>query len=357
MTDKPKPENPDTGDEGAEQTFLGHLVELRDRLLRAVLAVVVVFAGLFAFSNELYALLARPLLQYLPEGHSMIATGVISPFLTPFKLTLVVSVFLAMPYVLYQIWAFVAPGLYQHEKRLARPLLVSSIVLFYLGMVFCYYVVFPLLFRFMAGQASDLGIIDYTPDITAYLDTVLKLLFAFGVAFEVPVATIILIATGVTDAASLAAKRPYIIVGAFVVGMLLTPPDVISQTLLALPMWGLFELGLVMSRLLLNKREEGAVPVPAAEGGAAATAGAATGAAAGSAAGRYEDDEFVELSDEEMEAELERAMKEEAEVTGEPLEEGESGEDEDDEEDPDPPADGHEDAAEWEDDEPPPAKS
>ena len=354
MTDKPKPQSPDTGDEGAEQTFLGHLVELRDRLLRAVLAVVVVFAGLFAFSNELYALLARPLLQYLPEGHSMIATGVISPFLTPFKLTLVVSVFLAMPYVLYQIWAFVAPGLYQHEKRLARPLLVSSIVLFYLGMAFCYYVVFPLLFRFMAGQASDLGIISYTPDITAYLDTVLKLLFAFGIAFEVPVATIILIATGITDAARLAAKRPYIIVGAFVVGMLLTPPDVISQTLLALPMWLLFELGLLMSRLLLNEREEDVShPVPATGGGVAAA-----GAAAGSAAGRYEDDEFVELSDEEMEAELRRAMEEEAEVTGEPLDEGKGGEDDDEDEDTDPPADGHEDAADWEDDEQtPPAKS
>ena len=352
MTDKPTPESPDTGEEGAEQTFLGHLVELRDRLLRAVLAVVVVFAALFAFSNEIYALLARPLLEYLPEGQRMIATGVISPFLTPFKLTLVVSVFVAMPYVLYQIWAFVAPGLYQHEKRLARPLLVSSIVLFYLGMVFCYYVVFPLLFRFMAGQAGALGIIDYTPDITAYLDTVLKLLFAFGVAFEVPVATIILIATGITDAKSLAAKRPYIIVGAFVVGMLLTPPDVISQTLLALPMWALFELGLVMSRLLLNRGgERETTPVPAAEGGAAAA-----GAAAGTAAGRYEDDEFVELSDEEMEAELRRAMEEEAEVSGEPLDEGEGGEDEDDDEDPDPPADGHEDAADWEDDEPPPAR-
>lgn len=237
-----------------EQPFVQHLIELRDRLLRVVLAVVLVFLGLFVFANDLYTYLAEPLLRYMPEGTSMIATEVASPFLTPFKLTLVLSVFITVPYILYQAWGFIAPGLYQKEKRLAFPLLVSSTVLFYAGMAFAYFVVFPLVFKFLTGVAPQ-GVAVMT-DISRYLDFVLKMFFAFGLAFEVPIATILVVWSGLTTAESLAAKRPYIIVAAFVFGMLLTPPDVISQTLLALPMWALFELGLVFSRWYTKPREE-----------------------------------------------------------------------------------------------------
>jgi len=240
--------------ETQEQPFLSHLFELRDRLMRIVLVVVVIFAGLFSFANDLYHLLATPLMAHLPEGSSMIATEVASPFLTPFKLALVTSIFMAMPFILYQAWAFIAPGLYKHEKRLAFPLLFSSIILFYVGMAFAFYVVFPLVFGFLTTAAPE-GVAVMT-DISKYLDFVLKLFFAFGVAFEVPIATILLVLAGVTTPDDLAAKRAYIIVAAFVVGMLLTPPDVISQTLLALPMWLLFEAGLFFSRLLLRRREE-----------------------------------------------------------------------------------------------------
>ncbi len=243
-----------TGAEEQELPFLSHLFELRDRLLRVVLVVMLIFAGLFAFANDLYHLLATPLLMHLPEGSSMIATEVASPFLTPFKLALVASIFLGMPFILYQAWAFIAPGLYKHEKRLAFPLLFSSIILFYTGMVFAYYVVFPLVFGFLTSTAPE-GVAVMT-DISKYLDFVLKLFFAFGVAFEVPIATILLVLAGVTTPDDLAAKRSYIIVAAFVVGMLLTPPDVISQTLLALPMWLLFEIGLFFSRVLMRQREE-----------------------------------------------------------------------------------------------------
>ncbi len=244
--------SPDT--ETQEQPFLSHLFELRDRLIRIVLVVILIFAGLFSFANELYHLLATPLMAHLPEGSSMIATEVASPFLTPFKLALVASIFMAMPFILYQAWAFIAPGLYKHEKRLAFPLLFSSIILFYVGMAFAFYVVFPLVFGFLTTTAPE-GVAVMT-DISKYLDFVLKLFFAFGVAFEVPIATILLVLAGVTTPDDLAAKRAYIIVAAFVVGMLLTPPDVISQTLLALPMWLLFEAGLFFSRLLLRQREE-----------------------------------------------------------------------------------------------------
>lgn len=236
-----------------EIPFISHLVELRDRLLRAVLVVLVIFLALFSFANDLYTLLAEPLLKHLPQGSSMIATEVASPFLTPFKLALVASVFLGMPVILYQAWAFIAPGLYKHEKSLAFPLLVSSILLFYTGMVFAYYVVFPLVFGFLATSAP-VGVTVMT-DITKYLDFVLKMFFAFGVAFEVPIATILLCFTGVTTPDKLVEKRPYIIVFAFVIGMLLTPPDIISQTLLAVPMWLLFEVGVIFSRILIRKRE------------------------------------------------------------------------------------------------------
>ena len=218
-----------------EQPFVSHLIELRDRLLRAMIAVGVIFLGLFPFNNDIYVMVATPLMAHLPEGSSMIATEVASPFLTPFKLTLMAAVFIGMPFILYQLWMFIAPGLYKHEKRLMLPLVASSIVLFYAGVVFAYYVVFPLVFAFMAGTTPD-GVVMAT-DIAKYLDFVLSLFFAFGLAFEIPIATIIVVSMGMTTPDKLVEKRPYIIVGAFCIGMLLTPPDVISQTLLAFPMW------------------------------------------------------------------------------------------------------------------------
>jgi len=219
----------------SELPFVQHLIELRDRLLRVVLAVVVIFLALFAFANDLYTFLAEPLLRHMPEGTSMIATEVASPFLTPFKLTLVLSVFVAVPFILYQAWGFIAPGLYKREQRLVFPLLFSSTLLFYAGMAFAYFVVFPLVFGFLLGVVPE-GVAVMT-DISRYLDFVLKMFFAFGLAFEVPIATILVVWSGMATAEDLAKKRPYIVVGAFVFGMLLTPPDVISQTLLAVPMW------------------------------------------------------------------------------------------------------------------------
>lgn len=228
-----------------EMPLLAHLVELRSRLLKAVLSILIIFMGLIYFANDLYLIVSQPLIASLPEGSEMVSTSVIAPFFTPFKLTLVLSLFLSMPVILHQIWGFIAPALYQHEKRLAVPLLVSSIVLFYLGMTFCYFVVFPLMFQFFPSVIPE-GI-RYIPDMTDSLDIMLKLFFAFGIAFEVPIATMLLIWSGATTVASLKEKRPYIVVGAFVVGMLLTPPDAISQTLLAVPMWMLFELGIIFA--------------------------------------------------------------------------------------------------------------
>jgi sec-independent protein translocase protein TatC len=258
-------------DPGAEQPFVSHLIELRDRLIRMSIAILVVFLGLFPFANEIYVYVAAPLMAQLPEGNTMIATQVASPFLTPFKLALIAAVFLSMPFLLYQLWAFVAPGLYKHEKRLATPLLISSIFLFYLGVAFAYFVVFPLIFAFLSASTPD-GVAMMT-DITAYLDFVLALFFAFGIAFEIPIATILLVATGITTPAALVGKRPYVIVGAFVVGMLLTPPDVISQTLLAVPMWLLFELGILFSKLLVRPRasDEDDSPDPDGTGSARST--------------------------------------------------------------------------------------
>jgi len=253
MADKNEKNNKTGSAVEPEAPFMSHLVELRDRLLRAVLVILVIFLALFTFANELYPILAEPLLIHLPTGSSMIATEVASPFLTPFKLAMMTAIFIGMPFILYQLWAFIAPGLYKHEKTLAFPLLFSSIILFYLGMAFAYFVVFPLMFAFFTGIALE-GVTMMT-DISKYLDFVLKMFFAFGVAFEVPIATILVISTGMTTADKLANKRPYIIVVAFIVGMLLTPPDVVSQMLLAVPMWILFELGLLASRLLTRKRE------------------------------------------------------------------------------------------------------
>ncbi|MDT8320861.1 MAG: twin-arginine translocase subunit TatC [Xanthomonadales bacterium] len=235
-----------------ELSFLEHLIELRSRLLKASLAVLAVLVVLLPFSRKLYSTLAAPLTSVLPEGSSMIAIDVASPFLTPFKLALLLSLILSIPVVLYQLWAFVAPALYRQEKRLARPLLYSAVVLFYLGCAFAYFVVFPLVFGFFTRVAPE-GVTVMT-DISKYLDFVITLFLAFGITFEVPIATIILIATGVTTVDKLKKMRAYVLVGAFAMGMLLTPPDIISQTLLALPMWLLFEFGLLMSRILLPHR-------------------------------------------------------------------------------------------------------
>jgi len=236
-----------------EQGFLSHLVELRDRLLKMILAVGILFLCLFWFSDEIYTWLASPLLRYLPESQ-MIAIDVAAPFFIPFKLTLMLCIFLAVPYLLYQIWSFVAPGLYTHEKRLAMPLLVSSTLLFYAGVAFAYYVVFPLVFKFFVGVAPE-GV-QVSTDIGRYLDFVITLFFAFGIAFEVPVATILVVAVGITTPENLVKIRPYIFVAAFVIGMFLTPPDIISQTLLAVPMWLLYEVGIVFSRVYKKRIEE-----------------------------------------------------------------------------------------------------
>ena len=239
-----------------ELSFLEHLVELRSRLLKACSAVLIVLLCLLPFSRKLYQALAAPLTAVLPEGSSMIAIDVASPFLTPFKLALLLALILSIPVVLYQLWAFVAPALYRQEKRLARPLLYSAVVLFYAGCAFAYFVVFPLVFGFFTRVAPE-GVAVMT-DISKYLDFVMTLFLAFGLTFEVPIATIILVATGMTTVDKLKKMRAYVLVGAFALGMLLTPPDVISQTLLALPMWLLFELGLLMSWILLPHRRTGA---------------------------------------------------------------------------------------------------
>ncbi|MGR9099560.1 MAG: twin-arginine translocase subunit TatC [Gammaproteobacteria bacterium] len=237
---------------GAEQPFISHLIELRSRLLRVVLCVLLVFLGMSFYANEIYSYLAGPLMRFLPKNSSMIAIDVASPFLTPFKLALVSAIFISMPVILYQFWAFVAPGLYRHERRMILPLLIASTVLFYLGAAFAYFVVFPLIFEFLTATAPA-GVAVMT-DISRYLDFILTLFFAFGISFEVPILTIVLVWTGITTPASLSEKRPYVIVAAFVIGMFLTPPDAISQTLLALPMWMLFEAGLLFSRPFARKR-------------------------------------------------------------------------------------------------------
>ncbi|MFT5895474.1 MAG: sec-independent protein translocase protein TatC [bacterium] len=229
-----------------EQGFLSHLIELRDRLLKMVLAVGLLFCGLFWFSQEIYTALAAPLLAHLPNSQ-MIAIDVAAPFFIPFKLTLMLCVFLAVPYLLYQIWSFIAPGLYTHEKKLVVPMLVSSTALFYLGVAFAYFVVFPLVFGFFTSVAPE-GVTVST-DIGRYLDFVITLFFAFGIAFEVPVATVLVVAVGITTPEQLVKIRPYVFVAAFIIGMFLTPPDMISQTLLAIPMWLLYEVGIVFSRI------------------------------------------------------------------------------------------------------------
>ena len=242
----------DEKDNAPEQGLMEHLAELRDRLMWIVLVILVAFLILFAFSEDIFSFAADPLLAQMPEGTSMIATGVTSPFLVPLKLALLLSVLLTIPHTLHQIWGFVAPGLYKHEKRLAVPLLTSSVLLFYCGIAFAHFIILPILFDFFLG-VTPAGV-EVMTDIGQYLDFVIAIFFAFGLAFEIPVATFLLIAAGATTPKRLAEKRPYIVVGAFVIGMLITPPDVISQTLLALPMLFLFEAGLIMARIFLKER-------------------------------------------------------------------------------------------------------
>jgi len=240
----------------AEGTLMSHLLELRDRLLKAMLGLVVAFIPCAIYANELFTIIARPLIEKLPKGTSLIATNVVSPFMTPFKVAFYVGLFVAMPIVIYQIWAFVAPGLYKREKRFAVPLLVSSVLLFYAGAVFAYFAVFPVMFSYLVGTAPE-GV-SYMPDMAAYLDFVLTLFFAFGIAFEMPVAVVLLVITGLVNVDSLGKNRGYVIIGIFVVAAFLTPPDAISQTIMAAPMYLLYETGLLMARLVQKSRREAA---------------------------------------------------------------------------------------------------
>jgi sec-independent protein translocase protein TatC len=242
-------EPPPTGAEpGEEQSFLSHLVELRQRLVRAAVAIVVVFLALSPFMRDIFSILSAPLMSVLPAGTKLIATGVITPFMVPLKLTLFVSFLVALPFVLYQVWAFVAPGLYQHEKRLAAPVIASSVAMFALGMAYCYFVVFGLVFRFIASFAPES--VNVAPDIDAYFSFVLGMFLAFGLTFEVPVVVVLLARFGIADVDKLRAARPYVIVGAFIVAAIFTPPDVISQLLLAVPLCLLYELGIQLARLV-----------------------------------------------------------------------------------------------------------
>lgn len=254
MTDTTQPNNANNQSDDVELPLVTHLKELRDRLIKCLLAVIIIFLGLIYFANDIYSLAAAPMRAVLPADGQMIAYEVASPFLAPFKLTLYVSFFLAMPVVLYQVWGFIAPALYKKEKRVAIPLFISSVFLFYAGVAFAYFVVFKLAFGFFATVVPD-GI-QLAPDINAYLSFVLKLTFAFGLAFEIPVATVLLIWAGAMSPDSLANKRPYVFIACFVIGMLLTPPDVISQTMLAVPMWLLFELGIFFGRWVKPMEED-----------------------------------------------------------------------------------------------------
>jgi sec-independent protein translocase protein TatC len=240
--------------ESLQSGFIGHLIELRNRLMKALLSILLIFIALVYFANDIYTFVADPLVQSLPENSTMIATDVTAPFFAPFKLTLFISLFAAIPFILHQVWSFIAPGLYQHEKRMLIPILVSSIVLFYSGIAFCYFVVMPIILGFFTSVGPEM--MTLSPDISSYLSFILKLFFAFGVAFEIPVAIMLLCWSGATTTQSLREKRPYIVVGAFVIAMFLTPPDVLSQTLLALPMLLLFELGLILAAFYTKKTTE-----------------------------------------------------------------------------------------------------
>ena len=240
-------------EELAEGTLLSHLIELRSRLLVIATAVIIAFVVLLPFSRDIFTLVSEPLREVLP-GNAMIATAVASPLLTPFKLTFFAALFLVMPVVLFQVWNFIAPGLYKNEKRFAIPLLATSIVLFYLGIAFAYFVVFPLIFGFFTSIAPE-GV-EVQTDITQFLDFITTIVFAFGIAFEVPVATVLIVWAGLTDIEKLGKARPYVFLMAFIAGMFLTPPDVISQSLLAVPVYLLYELGIIMSRIFINKKTD-----------------------------------------------------------------------------------------------------
>ena len=244
----------------AELPFIAHLIELRNRLLHVVLCIAFLALPLSMYANDIYALMAQPLMAHLPQNSSMIATNVTSPFMTPFKLSLVTAVFLSVPFILYQFWEFLAPALYKDERKAIFPLLIASTILFYCGVAFAYFVVAPLALAFFTSAAPT-GVTVMT-DIEAYLDFVLALFFAFGICFEVPIFTIVAVWSGFTTVESLTEKRPYVIVGAFIIGMFLTPPDVISQTLLALPMWLLFEIGLLFARLKMRPKKTQEITVP-----------------------------------------------------------------------------------------------
>jgi sec-independent protein translocase protein TatC len=262
VTDAEESKTETGADDLSEGTLLSHLVELRSRMLKIAAAVVVIFVALLPFSRKIFSLVSEPLREVLP-GNAMIATQVASPLLTPFKLTFFTAFFIAMPVVLYQIWSFVAPGLYKKEKRFAIPLLASSIILFYMGIAFAYFVVFPLMFGFFTAVAPE-GV-EVQTDIAQFLDFITTIVFAFGLAFEVPVATVLIVWTGLTTPEKLGKARPYVFLGAFVMGMFLTPPDVISQTLLAVPVYLLYELGIIMSKMFSIRREVAEEEEPTAD--------------------------------------------------------------------------------------------
>lgn len=329
--------NQSKGAESAgEKAFLEHLIELRDRLLRIVMVLGFVFICLTPFAQDLYNWLSDPLVRNLPEGEKLIAIGVASPFIVPFKLALMVAFLLTLPYTFYQVWGFVAPGLYQHEKKMVTPLLLSSVGLFYVGMAFAYFFVIPMISK--AAVAFAPANVNPTPDIATYLDFTVAMFLAFGLSFETPVATILLIRMGIVSVESLAKARPYIIVGAFTIAMFLTPPDVVSQIMMAVPIWLLFEVGLFLGRTVAKKRPDAEAFDADVFGSNALVPAAAVGTASVFQAGediesldpaesssnsaehwqdehysfKEMDDEFRPLTDEELEAELDKAAKEQS---------------------------------------------
>ena len=350
MTSK-KENHSDDHLESSEMGFLAHLIELRDRLLRMVLAIGVIFVILFPFAQDLYQWLAAPVIA---QGQGMIATGPIAPVFIPYKVALLAAFLIALPYVFYQLWAFVAPGLYKHEKRLIVPLLTSSIALFYLGIAFAYYLLLPMVFKVV--QAMTPAGVMAVPDISSYLDFVMMIFIAFGFGFEMPIATILLITTGITTAEKLGQKRPYVVVAAFIIGMLLTPPDVVSQIMLAIPMWLLFEIGLFSSRFFKQRVRDASAAreamhaEPENPSSSSTSSSTSTASASTSTTPLWEDDEYVyeevtddnpdgsstdgyedayvPMTDEEMDAELDRIEAEEAEEEAREKEQEEKNRDE-----------------------------
>jgi len=307
-----------------EPVFISHLIELRDRLLRSVLVVIVILLPLLFFSADLFTFLTIPIMEVLPEGQQLVAIDVASPFLAPFKLAIFTAIFLAVPYLLYQAWSFIAPGLYQNERKLIVPLLISSTLLFYAGIAFAYLLVFKLVFGFFYAIAPE--VVNVTPDINSYLNFTIKMFFAFGICFEVPIATILFCWTGMTTPDKLAEKRRYFIVGVLIISMLMTPPDIISQLLLGIPMWLLFEAGIFFARRIVPKRESdedvddeeeenSIMPDEVAKKATAASVVASGVAESNDAKSEKEEDEFeepyVEPTDEEVEAEFDRIEAEE----------------------------------------------